>query len=88
MAAQPLTGPEPVPTLELSPDVTFARLPFGGGVLVNATTLAIAECDQRHRELVDAALAGDRTAISTRLAARLVKDGWLVIRTEREDPPV
>ena len=83
-----MTGPDPVNALDLGPGVTFARLPFGGGVLVNGATLALAECDQRHRELINAALAGDRAATSTRLAARLVADGWLAIRIEREDPPV
>lgn len=71
---------KPVPTFALASGVSFARLPFGGGVLVNATTLAVAECDQQHRQYVDNLLTGvgpDAGAELRQFAGELVRQGWL-----------
>ncbi|MEV8375923.1 actinodefensin-associated protein B [Kribbella sp. NPDC056861] len=84
MAADPM---KPAPAFALEPGVSFARLPFGGGLLVNATTLAVAECDQQHRQYVDELLtgvgpeAGDELR---RFAGDLVRQGWLAF-DERKD---
>ncbi|GAB3921643.1 hypothetical protein GCM10029976_008980 [Kribbella albertanoniae] len=84
MAADPMTT---APAFALAPGVSFARLPFGGGVLVNATTLAVAECDQQHRQYVDVLLTGvgpDAGHELRRFAGDLVRQGWLAFH-ERND---
>jgi len=73
---------KPAPAFAPAPGVSFARLPFGGGVLVNATTLAVAECDQQHRQYVDELLTGvgpDAGNELRRFAGELVLQGWLTI---------
>jgi hypothetical protein len=81
--------------LRLAPDIRFTRLPFGGGVLLNSRTLAIAECDERDAENLAgllavsdpdrAAAAADRTrdAVVGRMAAQLLEAGWLIAVPDR-----
>jgi hypothetical protein len=39
--------------VRFAPGVTFTRLPYGGAVLVNATTLALTECGESEAVLVE-----------------------------------
>ena len=73
---------KPAPAFALASGVSFARLPFGGGVLVNGTSLAVAECDERHRQYVDELLTGvgpDAGIELRRFAGDLVRQGWLAL---------
>jgi hypothetical protein len=79
--------------LKLAPDIGFTRLPFGGGVLLNSRTLAIAECGERDAESLASLLAAsdpdhaaaDRTrdAGVGRMAAQLLEAGWLIAVPDR-----
>ena len=69
--------------LRLTPGTTVTKLPFGGAVLVNATTLAITECGEREAELLDLLLVhgapgpGGPPAVRE-LVDQLIGAGWLV----------
>lgn len=39
--------------MKCAPGVTFTRLPYGGAVLVNGTTLALTECGEPEAVLVE-----------------------------------
>lgn len=39
--------------MRLAPEVTLTHLPFGGAIMVNGTTLALAEFDESDAVLVD-----------------------------------
>jgi hypothetical protein len=77
--------------LKLAPDIGFTRLPFGGGVLLNSRTLAIAECDERDAETLASLLAArdsahadtDADAVMGRMAAQLLEAGWLIAVPDR-----
>jgi hypothetical protein len=75
--------------LKLAPDIGFTRLPFGGGVLLNSRTLAIAECDERDAENLAGLLAArdaahaDTDAVMGRMAAQLLEAGWLIAVPDR-----
>ncbi|GHH61300.1 hypothetical protein GCM10017774_87050 [Lentzea cavernae] len=60
-------------------NVTVTMLPFGGAVLVNGTTLAVAECTDAEAEVIALVLGGepvpDRAAP---FVAQLVEAGWFV----------
>jgi hypothetical protein len=76
------------PAFRPAPGVTVARLPFGGAVLFNGTTLDIVECDGWHRDLIDDLLNGAGGRPEARaLAAQLVRGGWLTARVEGRDLP-
>lgn len=61
--------------LRLAPQVTLTRLPYGGAVLVNGVTLAIAECDESQAAAIDELLAGG--APDGQLAEELVAGDWV-----------
>ncbi|MET9513573.1 actinodefensin-associated protein B [Streptomyces sp. NPDC002994] len=70
--------------LRLAPDVTLTRLPYGGSVLLNAVTLALAECGEPQAFVIDRLLAtglsiADRGSPPAYLAAELVAHGWLTV---------
>jgi hypothetical protein len=81
--------------LRLAADIGFTRLPFGGGVLLNRRTLAIAECDEREAENLARLLAlldTEQTQVHTDthtdavldgMAAQLLEAGWLIAVPER-----
>jgi hypothetical protein len=71
-----------------APDVAITRLPFGGAVLVNGSTLALLECAAPDAEVIAALLATPApaqrsgrgeppAAVLEHTARRLVDDGWL-----------
>jgi hypothetical protein len=73
-----------------APDVAITRLPFGGAVLVNGSTLALLECAAPDAEMIAALLATPApapaqrsgrgeppSAVLERTARRLVDEGWL-----------
>ena len=77
-------GVPPVGTrLRLGPAVTLTPLPFGGAVLADGRTLAVAECGER-----DAAVIGRLLGVGTpppeagagvaRFIAQMLEAGWLV----------
>ena len=59
-------------TLSLAPGVTLTRLPHGGAVLVNATTLDVTECGEPEAALIEHLLAHGLPAASTEPAFRPV----------------
>ncbi|WP_141662811.1 actinodefensin-associated protein B [Streptomyces sp. Wb2n-11] len=81
----PAPAPVPVPVvLRLAPDVTLTRLPYGGSVLFNVVTLALAECGEPQSFAVDRLLAtglsaADHGSPPAYLAAQLVGSGWLTV---------
>ncbi|MGW0550045.1 actinodefensin-associated protein B [Streptomyces altiplanensis] len=81
----PAPAPVPVPVvLRLAPDVTLTRLPYGGSVLLNVVTLALAECGEPQAFAVDRLLAtglsaADHGSPPAYLAAELVGSGWLTV---------
>lgn len=83
----PAPAPVPVPVpavLRLAPDVTLTRLPYGGSVLLNAVTLALAECGEPQAFVIDRLLAAglstaDHASPPAYLAAELVRSGWLTV---------
>ncbi|GAA1541244.1 hypothetical protein GCM10009730_57960 [Streptomyces albidochromogenes] len=82
----PPRTPAPVPAvLRLAPHVTLTRLPYGGAVLLNTVTLALAECGEPQAAALDGLLASglppsDRESPPGRLAAELLATGWLTAR--------
>jgi hypothetical protein len=76
--------------VRLAPDVVFTRLPFGGAVLVNAVTLALAECGDRDADIIDGLLVhgipeSDAGAVVRHMVEQMIKTGWLEAgpRTDR-----
>lgn len=68
--------------LGLAPDTRLTKLPFGGAVLVNVTTLAVTDCGEHEAELVDLLLAHGRPGPAAPPAVRefadqLIGAGWL-----------
>ncbi|WP_031509575.1 actinodefensin-associated protein B [Streptomyces megasporus] len=92
MTAEP-SAPQPSPRLDplpppgtplrLGPSITLTPLPFGGAVLADGRSLAVAECGERDAAVVDRLLgvgvpppeAGAGVALFT---ARMIAAGWLV----------
>jgi len=75
--------------LRLAPGTSVTKLPFGGAVLVNATTLAITDCGEREAELLDLLLVHGVPGPSGppavhELADQLVRAGWLVTEPSAE----
>lgn len=56
--------------------MTLTLLPYGGAVLVNGVSLAIAECDEPQRLAINELLAGG--APEGQLAQLLIAAGWVV----------
>ena len=87
MSTRPTGGVDDGSPLRLMPGTTVTKLPFGGAVLVNATTLAVTDCGEREAELLELLLAhgapgpGGPPAVHE-LVDRLTGAGWLVT-----DPP-
>jgi hypothetical protein len=75
--------------LRLTPGTSVTKLPFGGAVLVNATTLAITDCGEREAELLELLLVhgvpgpGGPPAVRD-LADQLIGAGWLVTEPPAE----
>lgn len=70
----------------LTAEVSFTRLPFGGAVLVNGTTLMLAECGEAHavafeRLLTSGVPPSDDGPAARTLAEDMVKAGWLIALT-------
>ncbi|MDQ3988203.1 MAG: actinodefensin-associated protein B [Actinomycetota bacterium] len=68
--------------LRLVPGTTVTKLPFGGAVLVNATTLAIADVGERDAELLELLLAHGppgpgRPSVVREFVDQLVEAGWI-----------
>ncbi|GLZ06802.1 hypothetical protein Acsp03_42680 [Actinomadura sp. NBRC 104412] len=76
--------------MRTAPGVTFTRLPQGGAVLVNGTTLAMTECGEPEAALIEhlltrgmpapgaAADAVPPAAALRHLGEQLVESGWLL----------
>ncbi|AGM08980.1 actinodefensin-associated protein B [Amycolatopsis keratiniphila] len=67
---------------ELAEGVVFTRLPFGGGVLVEGATLALAECTESQAAVVQDLLDSPVKKPEQGFAHDLLESGWLV---ERKD---
>ncbi|MFC9502580.1 actinodefensin-associated protein B [Streptomyces sp. NPDC057002] len=69
----------------LAPHVRFTPLPFGGAVLVRASTLSIAECGEQEARVVERLLShglpgpgtGPAGEAVRRMSRELVAAGWL-----------
>jgi hypothetical protein len=68
-------------TVTLIPETVFTRLPHGGGVVVNGSTLMIVEIGDPEAELLGRLAAGDRPPDLAPALRTFVKDmldaGWL-----------
>ncbi|TDD72478.1 actinodefensin-associated protein B [Actinomadura rubrisoli] len=71
--------------MRIAPGVNVTRLPHGGIVLVDGTTLALAECGERDAALVDRLLArgfprrGEPCPPELRrVAEQMIESGWLL----------
>ncbi|MER8072342.1 actinodefensin-associated protein B [Streptomyces sp. NPDC094034] len=76
--------PDALGSVRLAPHITFTRLPYGGAVLVNGVTLAIAECGERHCLLIEQLLTcgipeSEDGLVARELAADLIKSGWFAV---------
>ncbi|GAA1335626.1 actinodefensin-associated protein B [Saccharothrix algeriensis] len=75
--------------LRIAPHVTVTQLPYGGAVLVDGVTLAVAECEDREAEFLDlllsrGALPEGASPATRRFAEQLVGAGWfLAVDDER-----
>jgi hypothetical protein len=65
--------------LNVAPEVTFTRLPFGGAVLVNGRTLDLIECDDRLADRIGALITPghDEPPPDDGPIAELIRGGWL-----------
>ncbi|MEV4973876.1 actinodefensin-associated protein B [Streptomyces scopuliridis] len=81
--------PPPALSVALAPGVRLTGLPFGGAVLINERTLALAECAEQDAGLLQRLLAkGGFDASDTEvlpLARRLLETRWLVVTEEVAD---
>jgi hypothetical protein len=79
---------EPSGCIGLGPRIRLTRLPFGGAVLVNETTLALVECAERDADALGRLLSGEHPgpgpegADLRRVAAELLRSRWLVVTDE------
>jgi hypothetical protein len=76
--------PTPGTGLRPGPDIHRCRLPFGGGVLVNAVTLSVVEFGEPDLAVLDRLLAlgvppPEAGAVVERLVEDLLTDDWLVV---------
>ncbi|WP_141721537.1 actinodefensin-associated protein B [Micromonospora citrea] len=62
--------------MKLAPRVCLTPLPYGGAVLVNGVSLAIAECDEPQRLAINELLANGTS--EGQLAQFLIATGWVV----------
>ncbi|MFJ9209991.1 hypothetical protein CU044_2287 [Streptomyces sp. L-9-10] len=85
MATTPPPAPSVPPSLSiaLAPGVRLTWLPFGGAVLIDERTLALAECAEHDAGLLQRLLAKGRfdagDTDTPRLARRLLESQWLVV---------
>ncbi|MFC9647161.1 MULTISPECIES: actinodefensin-associated protein B [unclassified Streptomyces] len=85
MATTPPPAPSVPPYLSvaLAPGVRLTGLPFGGAVLINERTLALAECAEHDAGLLQRLLAKGRFDADDpdvpRLARHLLETRWLVV---------
>lgn len=91
-AVRPSTPPVPRPAPALPPvgtrlrlgrAVTLTPLPFGGAVLADGRTLAVAECGERDAAVIDRLLGvgtppPEAGAGVARFTAQMLEAGWLV----------
>ncbi|MFE2492741.1 actinodefensin-associated protein B [Streptomyces scopuliridis] len=79
----PTLSVPPSLSVALAPGVRLTGLPFGGAVLINERTLALAECAEHDAVLLQRLLAkGKFDASDTdvlRLARHLLETRWLVV---------
>lgn len=69
--------------VRLAPHATFTRLPFGGAVLIDGGSLALAECGERDGDIIDRLLThgfpGPNAGPAVqRLVQQMVDAGWFV----------
>ncbi|MEU0277792.1 actinodefensin-associated protein B [Streptomyces sp. NPDC006195] len=86
MATTPPPAPSVPPSslsVALAPGVRLTALPFGGAVLINERTLALAECAEHDAGLLQRLLAKGRFDAGDTdvpcLARRLLETHWLVV---------
>ncbi len=76
----------PTRGVTLAPGVVLTRLPFGGAVLMNENTLALAECGETDAELLRRLLAGEQPArddvAALRAVGDLISSQWLAVTDE------
>ncbi|MGI5430427.1 actinodefensin-associated protein B [Streptomyces sp. CA-179760] len=80
----------------LAPQVRFTPLPFGGAVLVHASTLSIAECGEQEARVVERLLShglpgpgtGPAGEAVRRMSRELVTAGWLEVPFAPHDSAV
>lgn len=80
-----MTGPTSPPArgVTLAPGVVLTWLPFGGAVLMNENTLALAECGEKDAGVLRGLLAGELPARDDTDALRVARDlttsQWLAV---------
>ncbi|MFE2032006.1 actinodefensin-associated protein B [Streptomyces scopuliridis] len=79
----PALSVPPSLSVALAPGARLTGLPFGGAVLINERTLALAECAEHDAGLLQRLLAKGRFDASDtdvlRLARHLLETRWLVV---------
>ncbi|MEG8275810.1 actinodefensin-associated protein B [Streptomyces sp. AHA2] len=87
--------PTPHALPRLAPQVRMTPLPFGGAVLVHASTLRVAECGEQEARVVERLLSHGLPGAGTgpageavrRMSRQLADDGWLVVPPDPDDVP-
>jgi hypothetical protein len=69
--------------VRFAPCARYTRLPFGGSVLINQVSLALAECGERDTDIIERLLKhgvpGPDAGIAVRqLVEQMVESGWFV----------
>jgi hypothetical protein len=76
----------PARRVVLGPGVRLTHLLFGGAVLLNEKTLALAECTERDAAVIERLLSGEHPGPDDTDARRLTRDllrsQWLVVTDE------
>lgn len=86
LTAMTVSARHPSGRFVLGPGVRLTWLPFGGAVLLNEKTLALAECVEEDAAVMGRLLAGERPDPGDPDVRRVVRDlltsQWLVVTDE------